>query len=101
MVQRSLSRFPFPIAAIMAASPAIPGSAINRHNQQSFDQLGGAQHDRWGYGKAERRGGLAVHDHLELGRELHREVARLLAAQDAIHISGGPTKGVYRVGSVG
>jgi hypothetical protein len=42
--------------------------------------LGGPQHDRWGYGKAERLGGLAVQDHLELGRKLHREIARLLAA---------------------
>src|SRR5262249_27455323 len=66
-----------------------------------FDDLVGAQHDRWGYGKTERRGGLAVHDHLEPGRKLHREIARLLAAQDAIHISGGATKGVYPLWSVG
>jgi hypothetical protein len=32
---------------------------------------------------------------------LHREIARLLAAQNAIHISGGAAKDVYRVGSVG
>jgi hypothetical protein len=44
-----------------------------------------------GYGKAKRLGGLEVHGHLELGRELHREIARLLAAQDAIDISGGAT----------
>ena len=56
------------------------------HNQQLFDDLGGAQHDRWGYGKAERLSGLEVHDHLKLGRELHREIARLPAAQDAIDI---------------
>src|SRR6516165_4520473 len=76
-------------------------SAINRHNRRLFDHLGGAQQNRWGYGKIERVGGLAVHDHLEPGRELHREIARLLAAQDAIHIGGGTTKGVYHVGSVG
>ena len=39
-----------------------------------------------GYCKAERRGGLAVHDHLKFRRKLHREIARLLAAQDAIDI---------------
>src|SRR5215471_21214720 len=33
------------------------------HNQQLFDHLGGAQQHRWGYGKAEPLGGLAVHDH--------------------------------------
>ena len=45
-----------------------------------LDHLIGANPNRWGYGKAERLGGLAVQDHLELGWELHREIARLLAA---------------------
>jgi hypothetical protein len=48
-----------------------------------------------------RVGGLAVHGHLELGRKLHREIARLFAAQDAIDISGGATNDVYHVDSVG
>src|SRR5215831_1757194 len=39
----------------------------------------------------------AVHDHLEFCRKLHREIARLRAAQDAIHIGGGATKVVYPV----
>ena len=39
-----------------------------------FDDFIGAQQDRWGYGKTERVSGLAVHDHLELGRKLHREM---------------------------
>src|SRR5262249_28719707 len=54
-----------------------------------------------GYGKAKRRGGLAVHDHPEFCRKLHREIARLLAPQNAIDISGGATPVVYLVGSVG
>ena len=49
------------------------------------DHLVSAQQNRWGYGKAKRLGGLAVHDYLELGRKLYREIDRLLAAQDAIH----------------
>src|SRR6516162_9468489 len=56
-----------------------------------LDHLVGAQQNRWRHGKAERVGGLAVHDHLELGRKLHREITRLLAAQDAIHVGGEPT----------
>ena len=44
------------------------------------DHLIGAQHNRWGYGKTECRGGLEVHHHLEFCRQLHREIARLLAA---------------------
>ena len=76
-------------------------NAINRHNGQLFDDLVGAQQDRRWYRKAERRGGLAVHGHLELGRELNRKFRRLRAAQNAIDIGGGATKDVYLVGSVG
>jgi len=32
---------------------------------------------------------LRFHDHLEFCRKLHREIARLRAAQDAIDIGGG------------
>src|SRR6516162_7421683 len=64
-----------------------------------FDHLISAQPNRWGYGKTERLGGLEVQDHLELCRKLHREIARLLAAQDAIHIGGGATIAVYLVDS--
>jgi hypothetical protein len=46
-------------------------------------------------------GGLKVHDHLKFCRKLNGKVPRLLAAQDAIHISGCATKGVYLVDSVG
>ena len=37
--------------------------------QPLVDHLFGAQHYRWGYGKTKSLGGLAVHDHLELGRK--------------------------------
>ena len=70
-------------------------SAINRHNQHLFvDHLVSTQQDRGRHGKTERLGGLAVHGHLELGRKLHRKIARLCAAQNAIDIGGGATKGV-------
>ena len=54
-----------------------------------------------GYGKTERRGGLEVHGHLVFHRKLHREIARLRAAQNAIDISSSPTIDVYHVDSVG
>ena len=73
-------------------------SAINRHNEQLFDGLVGAQHDRWGYGKAKRLGGFEVQDHLKFCRQLNRKIARLGAAQNAVDISGGAMKGVYQVG---
>src|SRR6516162_597178 len=80
--------------------------ANKRHMQCSknpplFDHLVGAGKHQRRNAKAERLGGLEIHDHLEFRRKLHREIARLCAAQNAIDISGGATKGVYLVGSVG
>src|SRR5262249_23954404 len=66
-----------------------------------FDDLVGAQQNRWGYGKTERLGGLEVDDHLKFCRQLNGKVRRLRAAQNAIDISGGPTNNVYLVGSIG
>ena len=66
-----------------------------------FDHLVGAKQDRLRHRKAKRLGSLEVHDHLEFCRKLHREIAWLFAAQNAIHISGGATKEVYLVDSVG
>src|SRR5215470_11082368 len=60
-----------------------------------LDHLVGAQQNRLRYRKAKRLGGLEVHGHLKFCRKLHREIARLRAAQNAINISGGPTKVVY------
>jgi hypothetical protein len=54
-----------------------------------------------GYGKAQRLGSLEVHDHLEFGRKLHREIARLRTAQNAVHVGGGATPDVYEIDSVG
>src|SRR5215471_17486033 len=68
---------------------------------RSLDLLVGAQQNRWRYGQAKCLGGLEVHNHLKFCRKLHREIARLLAAQDAIDIGGGATPAVCPVGSVG
>jgi hypothetical protein len=37
-----------------------------------------------GHGEAERLGGVEVDDHLEFCRKLHREIARLGAAQNLV-----------------
>ena len=65
-----------------------------------LNYLGGAQQNRWRYGKTKRRGGLAVHDHLVFHRKLHRELRRLRAVQNAIDITRCATPDVYLVGSV-
>ena len=61
-------RLPYPKAAFGPQGRFSQLSAINRHNRQLFDDLVGAQHDRWGYGKTERFGGLEVHGHLKFRR---------------------------------
>src|SRR5215469_1527745 len=66
-----------------------------------FDHLVGAKQERVRDCQPKRLGGLEVQDQLVFRRQLHREIARLLAAQDAIDISGGATKDVYLVDSVG
>ena len=71
--------------------------AMRGHAPALFDDFVGAQHYRWGYGKAKRFSGLEVHGHLKFCRKLHREIGRLFAAQDAIHIGGGATPVVYLV----
>ena len=44
--------------------------------KELIDHLVGAHQNRRGYCKAERRGGLAVHDHLKLGRGLAPALCR-------------------------
>ena len=53
------------------AGAEVPVRQLGAINRQLFDLLVGAQQNRWGYRKVERRGGLAVHEHLELCRQLN------------------------------
>ena len=69
-----------PFAVVRGAEIEWPKSTRSGHSLGSFNHLGGAGKDQWRHGQAERLGGLEVQDHLELGRELHRKIARLLAA---------------------
>ena len=54
-----------------------------------------------GYRKAKRLGGLRFTGHLVFGRELHREIARLVTAQNATDIRGRRDDRVHLVDSVG
>ena len=99
-------RLPIPISAFRAHGrlsqlSANCGPQRRCSKNRLFDLLIRAQQNRCGHRKAERLRGLELHDHLKFGWKLHREIARLFAAQDAIDIGGGATPGVYQVGSVG
>jgi hypothetical protein len=63
MLIMSISRPLFSTGADAGADvPDRQLSAINRHNQRLFDDLIGAQQNRWGYRKTERLGGLIAAD---------------------------------------
>jgi hypothetical protein len=63
----------------------------------SSDHLVRLEKDRWGDGKAQGVGGLEVDDQLEFGGLLYRQVIRLSAPQDFVHLGGdmliGPPPG--------
>src|SRR5262249_23563614 len=67
----------------------------------SFNHLVGAQQERLWNREAKRFGGREIDDEIELGRLLHRQVARLGPAQNLVDIVAGAAKQVGNVWSVG
>ena len=57
-----------------------------------FDHFVGAQQNRLRHGEPERLGGLGVNSHLKFDRHLNRQVGRLCATENAIHIGRGAPK---------
>ena len=53
-----------------------------------------------GHGQAQRPGGAQIHHEFDGGGQLHRQVPRLLAAQDADDIAGGAAEQVGQIGAV-
>jgi hypothetical protein len=66
-----------------------------------IDHLVGAGEQRRRHVEAERFRGRQVHDQIEFGRLLDREVARLCPAQNLVDIVGGPPEHVRKVWSIG
>src|SRR5262249_4717259 len=54
-----------------------------------FDHLVGAGKYSRRHVEAQRLGSLEIEHHLVLGRRLHRQVASLLALEDAVDVAGG------------
>ena len=59
---------------------------LNRYTVVSFYDLVGEAEDQWRDRKAERVCGLEVDDKLEFGRLINRDVARLGAVEDIMHV---------------
>jgi hypothetical protein len=55
----------------------------------SADHVGRLEEEDWGDGQAERLGGLEVNQQLELHRLLDRQIGRLGAFQDFVHVGRG------------
>src|SRR6516164_6951889 len=60
---------------------------LSQQHSCSFDHLVGEREQPVGQIEAKRLSGLQVDDQLVFGRLLHRQIARLLAAQDTIDIT--------------
>jgi hypothetical protein len=63
----------------------------------SFDHLVGAGKQNF---EAERSGGLEIDGRLVLRRRLHRQVGRLLAFEDAVHVAGRAANLVYQIRAI-
>ena len=71
--------------------PPLRKNATSRLMQRNslFDDLIGAGEQHWRYGKAKPFGGLEV-DHEPVDRRLLKwQIARFLAAQNAVHVTSG------------
>jgi len=81
-----------------AGDPAclgIPANMIadlehSSHDGALFDHIGGNREQRWRHVEAESSCRPEVDAQFEPGRKLHRQVARLLAFEDAINIASHP-----------
>src|SRR5215475_5319785 len=66
----------------------------------STDHFSRLEEDGRGNGEAERLGGLEVDNQLELRGLLHRQVGRLGALEDFVHVIGGPPVHLCVAGSI-
>src|SRR4029453_14322742 len=82
-------RYRFPTASGFARRAA-PGGVRGARGARwlSSDYLIHPEQERRGDGKAERLGSLEVDDQLELPGLLHRQIGRLRALEDLVHIDG-------------
>src|ERR1700738_4742833 len=79
---------------------AMPAARWAKNPVPSFDDLVGAGEDRLRDGEAERLGGLEIHDQLECGWLLHRQIGGLSTFEDLSDVSTDIAIGVGQVRSI-
>src|SRR6516225_1027042 len=90
-----------PVPGDSSKTPVWHVDAARGPSTPSFDHLVGAGEYRWWNVETKRLRGLEVDYQLVLGRRLHRQVARLLALEDAIDVAGSAHILIADVGSIG
>src|SRR5947209_4814214 len=68
---------------------------------RSLDHLVSAGEERGRHCEAERLGGPEIDRELEFGRRMNWQVGRLLALEDAIHVTRSATVLVEKIGTIG
>jgi len=92
-----LPRYPIPASPSAARAGRAPQSSRRLAGAStraaSFDDLVGADEDRWRHGEAECFGSFEIDDQLEPGRPLDRQIGRLGALEDLSDINSGLATG--------
>src|SRR5215510_5777766 len=80
---------------------AVSSIRVRTAHDNSLDHLVGEREQPIGQIEAKRLSGLQVDDQLVFGRLLHRQIARLLAAQDTIDIASAAPEQVDAIRGIG
>src|SRR5690242_20723019 len=89
------------LVRVASQDSCFAGRARQSTAQGLLDHLIRPRQERRRDRQAEGLGGLEVHDQIELCRLLDREVARLAALEDLVHVPGGAPITTNRVRPIG
>ena len=77
-----------------------PSGSSQLGGNRSFDDLVGANENRWRHSEAERVGGLQINHQLNFGRLLNRQIGRSFSLQNLPRVNAGLVIDRYEVNSI-